>query len=490
MSGLTNTGFSRKRLADIKIEIEERLKDELGDSINLVAPSIFATLVGILAEREASIWELAESVYNSQYPDTATGNSLDNAVAFTGLIRRSATKSIVQDLHLFGTVGTTVPAGTQVSVSGNESAIFETDNSVTLVAGVDEVQTISFVGIPASGGFKLTYEDETTAVIDWNDAAADVQSALRALSDLSEVEVTGSFAAGFTITFSGADGKINQPLLVVTDNTLQTSAPAAVTANVVQTIAGVPQGTVDCTAVTAGATQAPARTLTVIESPVSGLNSVLNLEDATVGRNLETDADLRARRLASLQIAGAGTVEAIQSGLANLDGVTAALVFENDTLIPDADGRPSKSFEAVVAGGIVSSIAEQIWKSKPAGISTFGSRSDNITDSQGNTQTINWSRPTNVNIYLEVDLTTDANFPDTGLADAETALLAVGNAFGIGSDVVVYPTLISALNNIPGILDVAIRIGTTISPLNDDNVNIDADEIAVFDSSRTTVTEI
>ena len=32
-------------------------------------------------------------------------------------------------------------------------------------------------------------------------------------------------------------------------------------------------------------------------------------------------------------------------------GVTAALVFENTLLVPDLDGRPAKSFEAVVEGG-------------------------------------------------------------------------------------------------------------------------------------------
>jgi hypothetical protein len=214
------------------------------------------------------------------------------------------------------------------------------------------------------------------------------------------------------------------------------------------------------------------------------------MQDQVTGRNTETDAELRLRRAETLQIAGKATVDAIRSALLDLDGVTDVIVFENDTMILDLDGRPPKSFECVVNGGDDQEIADKIWDVKAAGIATYGSETETITDSQGQNHFVYFSRPTNLLVYLEVDLTTNTEFPASGLAEAEAALVAAGNAFGIGKDVIVYPKLISALNSIPGIEDVVIRIGLSPSPTLDDNIDVAINEIAAFDTSRTTVIEL
>lgn len=77
----------------------------------------------------------------------------------------------------------------------------------TLAAATFMVQTstqlVSFSSVPVSGTFTLTYDGQTTAAIDWNDTAADVQTALQALTGLSGVTVAGTFADGFTVTFTG-----------------------------------------------------------------------------------------------------------------------------------------------------------------------------------------------------------------------------------------------------------------------------------------------
>jgi len=489
MSGLTVNGFERKRLAEIKTEIEQRMRDSLGASINLTPPSVFATLIGIFAEREDELWQLAENVYNSSYPDTAEGTSLDNVVAITGITRQAATESTVASVHLFGSVGTTVPTGTIFSVDGNPDARFVTDADVTLVTGADEVQDAAFSATPTSGSFRLVYEDEQTDLIPFTANAAAVQTALNNLIDLSGVTVTGSFASSFEITFAGADGKINQPLLTVADNTLDNAGAVTVTITVLT--AGVPQGTVNCTAEDAGATQAPARTLTVIETPVAGLDTVLNLVDAVVGRDTETDLELRLRRSESLQVAGSGTVEAIVSTLRNVPDVTAAIVIENDTDVVDGDGRPPHSFEAIVEGGADQDIADEIWSVKPAGIATFGTENINVTDSMSIVHVINFSRPTPVDIYVILDLTTDSLFPVDGAALAEQAILdRAAERFSVGDDVIVIPTLIAALDAIPGIIDVVIKVGTAPAPTLDANIPIAISEIASFDSTRITVNVI
>ena len=62
-----------------------------------------------------------------------------------------------------------------------------------------------------------------------------------------------------------------------------------------------------------------------------------------------------------------------------------------------------------------------------------------VTDSQGFAQTIKFSRPTTVDIYVEVDLTVDSNlYPANGDDQVEAAIVAYGDALGIGTDVVVH----------------------------------------------------
>lgn len=487
--GLSSTGFSRKRLDDIKTEIEDELKTTFGPYINLLPSSIFSKLVGLFAERESSLWELGDEVYNSQYPDTAEGAQLDNVVALTGITRLASQPSRIIGQLLFGTAATVVPAGTIFSVLGNSSVRFLTDSAVVLVAGADEVQDLDFSLVPTAGTFKLKYIVDETAVLNWNDSAATIQAALNALELLSGVTVSGNFTSGFTITFAGADGKQEHALLEVTSNSLVNGVTAVVT-TVVETVAGVPQGTVDMTCETNGETSAPAQTVSVIETPVAGLSSTRNPEDAILGRAEETDLELRQRRENTLQVAGAGTVEAIRSELLSLEGVTDCIVFENVNDLPDIDGRPAKSFEAVVNGGDADEIEDKIWETKPAGIRTYGNQAGTIVDSMGFTHDINWSRPTELDIYLEVDITVTPDAPVNAASLVENALVEYGNTIGIGNDVIVYPRLVCALEQFSWITDVVTRIGLSPSPTLDDNIPVDADEIPSFDTTRTSVTLI
>jgi uncharacterized phage protein gp47/JayE len=68
-------------------------------------------------------------------------------------------------------------------------------------------------------------------------------------------------------------------------------------------------------------------------TPVAGWQSLTNFEAGLTGRNIETDAELRARRALSIRVTGAATVEAIRSRiLQEVPGVTSVLVFENVTM--------------------------------------------------------------------------------------------------------------------------------------------------------------
>lgn len=92
------------------------------------------------------------------------------------------------------------------------------------------IQKVSFTGTPTAGTWTLTLDAETTATIDWDDDAADVESALEALTAITSVSVSGSMSAGFTIEF------LNPGLQTINTMTVDISSLTGVTAGAVAVV--------------------------------------------------------------------------------------------------------------------------------------------------------------------------------------------------------------------------------------------------------------
>jgi uncharacterized phage protein gp47/JayE len=492
--GITDEGFVIKTLDIIKQEIDDDLKTVLNNNINLLPESVLGTLRDKFSERLHELWELFQLLYNSVYPQTASGMSLDNVCDYAVIERLEARASTIIEQALFGTVSTVIPAGTQISVDGDPTTVFETDESVTLIAGTDEVQTISFSATPDEGSITFFYRTEETSALAYNDAtpAATLQTYLRALDFLSEVVVSGSFAAGFVITFSGADGKQEHPLLTVGTSTLKASS-VDVTTTITETTPGVFQGSCSMTCTETGIKNANARSLNVIDTPISGLTSTFNIDDAIVGRDIETDSELRVRRNASIVTSRSATVEAIRNKILDLNGdeyenlpqLTDVIVYENDTDYVDSKNIESHHIMVVVRqeGDVTTrdeEIAQAIFDSRAAGIGTShgnatggNAATETITDSTGIDHEIKFIRPDSIDIYLILDnFETDSNYPIDGDDQLKAIIVAWGNNLGVGTDIIVYPQLVAQIALIPGILDFDIKIGTSSPPTLDDNIDI------------------
>lgn len=466
--GVTEDGFQIKRLADIKSEIEDSIRAVFGSGVNLDARGPFGQLIGIFAEREAAVWELTEDVYNGYFPQNAKGVGVDNALSLVGLTRKPATASTAT-LKFFGDAGTVIPAGTQVSRSDDSTVVFETAALGTILAGTgtNEQQLLAFSTVPDSGSYDLDFGGQITASLAFNANAAAVQAALEALSNIGvgNVSVSGDYTLGFTVVFQSALAEAPQVQIVENANTLLTGATPVTITETTPTPGVLPNIDLEASSTVLGAVAAPASTLDTLDTgPISGFDSVTNPLDAEIGDEIETDADAKARRNESVANPGNATLEAIRSRLLQVDNVAAVNMFENTAIIPDTAGRPGKSYEAVVQGGLDDDIAQVMFDTKPAGIQQVGTTAVIVKDSQGFDQTQRFSRPTAVPIYLEVDLTTDARFPVDGVSQAEAALLAYGDGLNISDDVIVFTNLICSLDSIPGIIDVVIRIGVAPIP--------------------------
>lgn len=201
-----------------------------------------------------------------------------------------------------------------------------------------------------------------------------------------------------------------------------------------------------------GATIANAGTLTIIETPVSGWNSVTNALDAVLGAAEETDSELRIRRDVELRAAGAGAVDAIRADILDVADVEYVTMYENTTLTTDGDGLPGKSFEALVLGGLNASVADVIWNSKPAGIESHGSITVAVTDDSGISRDIKFTRPTELDLYIDVTLTTEAGY--AGDTEIKTVVATYCDAnFTVGDDFIV-SQLYNPILDVSGVYDV------------------------------------
>jgi len=472
--GLTPLGFVRKRLSDIKAELEQAVLDEFGE-VNTDPDSVFGQLIGIFSNIIADLWQEMENTYFSQYPATAEGISLDNAVDLVGIRRLEATKTRVL-ASITGDQSTLIPAGSQVAVA-ETGEIFENPEDGFITRSNAQILVIEVTTVADSTDYTVVING-TSITYNSGVAATNLTIAAGLVSAINgETEpVTANDLGGgeFDITTDqddlGFNGSVGSELTI-------TSRTSPLLFEAIDT----------------GPITVLSGTFTEIVTPVSGWDAISNIENGVAGRNLETDQELRIRRLNSIRVLGAGSVEAIQARLRQeVQDVLNALVFENREPF-EVDGRPAHSFETVVQGGDDTEIAEKIWELKPAGIQTTGNVNVIITDSNGDSQSIFFSRPEPVYVWVEVDLTViSGEFSATGADDVAAAILAFGQSYNVGEDIL-YQEFTQPIYNVGGIELIDLTLATSATAVGPPgaysaaNLTIDEVEIGDFDLTRITV---
>lgn len=220
----------------------------------------------------------------------------------------------------------------------------------------------------------------------------------------------------------------------------------------------------------------------------SGVTSIINTVDANTGTFDETDEEYRIGLGTRLSALGAGTVVAIKAALLTIPNIVSAKVFENDTNATDANGLPPHSIRALVEGATDQDIWDVLGIKKGAGTFTDGTEVGTFTDQVDNQEfTMRFSRPDVIPIFVTVVVTSkDGTYPVTGDDDIENAILAEGNLFELGDDVIL-PRLQNAVTSVPGIITYTLFFDTSAAPAVDNTISIAENEKADFDSSRTFV---
>lgn len=246
-------------------------------------------------------------------------------------------------------------------------------------------------------------------------------------------------------------------------------------ADVVLNGAGNGTGNVTCTT-TGPVTIAP----TTIVTPVAGWAS-FTPGTLVVGRDLETPAQMRVRRGLSTMAPAAGPVDAVFANLANVEGVTYARVYQNNTLTTDGRGIPGKSVAAVVVGGADADIAATLLARTGVTAAFYGAESFTLYDENGEAYPVQWTRPAALDVYVSVQIavTNPTVFPADGVDQIKAAVLAyvqggapaLGITDGFGTEgfgpgaTVERSRLYTPINFVPGHKVQSLTLGTAPAPV-------------------------
>lgn len=480
--GVTPDGFVRPRLPEIRQEIVADLRARMQTAgfqggVETRPDSITGLLIDTFAEREATLWEQAEGVYYAMYPGSATGVSLDRSVSFTGVSRYRDEPSRAYAV-LYGAAGTTVPAGAQVRhrVSQNLWAV---QTATPILAGAAADVTVQPVVTP-----QTTYRVSIDAV-DYAYTSGTTTNLPQVLAGL----VSALAPSGLAVSSDGAVLRIH------TDG--RRAVAVTWSASLLLVRLGSPALLATLEASTEGAAIGD---LNGIVTQIDGWNAVDNLQAGVAGRLAENAAELRARYPTGLFRMGAATLPSIAPNVRDrVAGVRTVKVFMNSTDTADALGRPPHSVHVVADGGLDDEVADAIFRVVAAGIDTHGQQRVVVKDDDGADQLIRFDRPERVYLWVRCVTTllppSEQAFPPDGFQRIAESLAAVGEASGIGEDVILQ-RLYGAIYRTPGLASVDLALAFSTNPAfkpapadyRAANVAIQDFQVAVFDLSRIEVT--
>ena len=469
--GLLPEGFNRKRLPQAKAEIEADLRDAFGQNIRLEPETVFGQLVGTWSRPAAELWEIAEFTYLQFDPSFAVGAGLDGLAELTGITRQPAIPTTVI-AAVQGDASTAIPAGSQAENS-QTGDIYVLQEAVTITPSSLLRATVEVDDV----------QDDTQYTITINGTEYDHQSAASGATANSILNGLATAAVAAPVDFN-VDG---DALIVTTDDGV-TAYSLTASANLA---IGALWARSEWSAQEAGQLFLPVGALDEIATPVSGWDAVENLAQGSTGRNRETDEELRLRRAQSVSFPAQSVIDAIFARVRNIPDVLDAVVRANEGETTDSDGVPPQHIWVIVLGGDDEDIGRVIYETKAAGIGSFGDETVTITSDSGQDFAINFDRPTEIEVYITVEIVKHPGFPSDGETAIVDQLVQWGASnLSIGTTLK-WSRLFTPINNAAPNFEVDnLFIGTASGPTGTDSIVPATDEILRIDESRIVVTDV
>lgn len=452
--GLTATGFVIMSEEDVLEHINSDMLAEFGPGITPgLSRGLLYRLNRIYAERVGSVWQLGEAINASQNPLAASGPSLDAVCAISGTVRLPATPSTVE-LTLVGNNATVVPSGSQAGTAAG-----------------DRWQTLA---------------DGTLAnLVAWASTTLYAIGDRRSNNTRAYEVITAGTSAGSGGPTTDSDD--------ITDGTAHWKFLGE----------GTAVADVEAESVATGEIVGNAGDINLIETAVGGWNSVTNLLDAHLGRTVESDADLRARRTTELARGGTATLAAIRVDVFDaLEGAgfpdSVVTVFQNATNATNSDGMPAHSVEVMVqtdAGDQI--VADAVLAAVAAGIETYGTTTSSAVDPAGISQVVKFTRPAELLAYVIVqisvqdgtpgDYSDEPTWPTDGADQVAAAIVAYGNTYPSARNVYASRIGREALIDSIGVIDLVDCFVGIVDPPASSSITVGTRQVARFDTTRVDV---
>jgi uncharacterized phage protein gp47/JayE len=476
--GLTDRGFVAKPLQQILKEEQAAFITAFGSDIDTSHDSAAGAYIGNQVAKLAQLWEIVEGLWWAGDVDSASGIYLDRLAAFVNVERRRAQSTQVHTA-LWGDEGTKIQKGSLSKIKGGEE--FGLDSIVTI--GRDTLLGFRFkIGALEAGIYSFAIDSHIFTYLATGDDTE--QTVQQGLFDQIESRFPGVYTAvnggkdGMEIHASGGIVPFG---LYCDDLKIEIESLGAF---------GLYKATVP------GPTFVAVGALNQIVTSVTGLDHIINYTTGIIGRNAESDAELRLEKN-NRQKQASGNEMAIQNEIKKVAGVTYCRVYSNRD-ITEENGRPPKSFEAIVVGGVDKEIVDKIFEKGPAGIQAFGNTVVEVTDSEGFPWPIGFSRPEYRYAWIKIRFSKndEETFPVNGIEMMKDNIDAWGAVNqNVGADLI-YQKLNRPIYEVPGIglADIKVAVTDDLTPpaagdYVSQNIAINERQIALVDRTRVIIEE-
>lgn len=550
--GVKEKGFARPTYTEVRDFLIDKARDVFGPDWNLGLTSFTGLSIRAFAFGLTPLWRVLHRTWLNNFVPTAEGASLDLAVARIDITRNKPEKA--DGIVTFtGNSGVEIPSGVRVTNADDpDFPVFETIGGPVQVQARGEVDmfieateegTEGNVGTGAIdqiespvGGVNAVDNNIRTDVLtlgsDVNTTAfrtvatgeeayqeidvSDILHDIRIDRVRWEVHNPDSVEQFYSVDLAIVDDSTGDVIENLGLRNLNISGTSTVTITVEDLEVDVRDfdtirirmintaGSDDVLDVEADTTDNYTNGALVIEgTEQTGEDWVADVRSSTPGEtsgglDQESDAQLRQRYFDSLARTGRSTVESIRAAVLGVDGVRIASVEENTSDSTDGQGRPPKSVEVTVLGGDDQDIASTLFENRPAGIEDHGDETVTIFDNQDIERSVNFTRPTQVDIDVNVTIDVTEDFPADGQQQIEDNIIeyiggtnndnVLKTGLEIGGDVI-HREVVRAVMEVDQINDAStIEMRRDSDAFAESNISISDTEVAKTSTGRIDIT--
>ena len=479
MAGITPNGFTKKDLftiiSDIKLEIQTKYP-----SVDLTDEGVFGQIINIFADKYSSLWDLLQATYASQYPDSASGVSMDNLFALNNLFRLGATRTCVKRVALTCSNATSLGVG-DIVLSSTKYPDYRFSNitpesiSAAGVMYIDLYCTVTGVVPVAIGDLDTTtfgvIESDSSGFVT---AVANNNMSITGKTAESDTEFRLRRSKQLQNTYSGTELGIYNAVQALNDNESEQ-----------------PIGFIKVVSNRRNTMDAKGRLPHSVELVVSDMAEYETITTASIAQNTNVLTPVTS----AFDLLAVGDNIAVASSVPfgkekfTITDINPVYPFDitlntNYVGVSISDGSLEK-----ITNGRDQEIAESFFKALPVGIDQNGTSNISVNDAFGDLVVIKMSHPAPVNVYMKLEINSTEPLTPEEKNDVFNYIATWGNNLGIGKDVVVYGynCLVSQFVN-DKVIDVRVGLSTTSMPThvvdNQPNIEIDVTEYSSWSTAN------